>query len=67
MASATGIDATSCVIVAELLVGNDSRKQVDVPNALRKAEGLDTNITVRSLIHRAWTTRRWDNRPNRRP
>ncbi|MFD7480848.1 IS5/IS1182 family transposase, partial [Streptomyces sp. NPDC059837] len=27
----------------------------------------DTIITVRSLIRRAWTTYRWDERPNRRP
>lgn len=27
----------------------------------------DTIITARSLIRRAWTTHRWDNRPNRRP
>jgi transposase len=27
----------------------------------------DTIITVRSLIRRAWTTHRWDERPNRRP
>jgi transposase len=27
----------------------------------------DTIITVRSLLRRAWTTHRWDNRPNRRP
>ncbi|MET8389405.1 transposase, partial [Streptosporangium canum] len=27
----------------------------------------DTVITVRSLIRRAWTTHRWDNRPNRHP
>jgi hypothetical protein len=27
----------------------------------------DTIITVRSLIRRAWTTHRWDQRPNRRP
>ncbi|CAM5724893.1 IS5 family transposase ISSsv1 [Streptomyces alboniger] len=27
----------------------------------------DTIITVRSLIRRSWTTRRWDERPNRRP
>ncbi|MFJ7059628.1 IS5 family transposase [Streptomyces microflavus] len=27
----------------------------------------DTVITVRSLIRRAWTTHRWDERPNRRP
>ncbi|WP_344602356.1 IS5 family transposase [Streptomyces glaucus] len=27
----------------------------------------DTIITVRSLIRRAWTTRRWDERPRRRP
>ncbi|GAA1502238.1 IS5-like element ISCgl6 family transposase [Kitasatospora kazusensis] len=27
----------------------------------------DTIITIRSLIRRAWTTHRWDNRPNRRP
>jgi transposase len=27
----------------------------------------DTIITVRSLIRRAWTTYRWDNRPARRP
>ncbi|MFC9758850.1 IS5 family transposase [Streptomyces sp. NPDC056921] len=27
----------------------------------------DTVITVRSLIRRAWTTHRWDNRPPRRP
>ncbi|MGX4695337.1 transposase [Streptomyces sp. JNUCC 63] len=27
----------------------------------------DTIITARSLLRRAWTTRRWDNHPNRRP
>jgi hypothetical protein len=27
----------------------------------------DTIITVRSLTRRAWTTHRWDERPNRRP
>lgn len=27
----------------------------------------DTIITVRSLIRRAWTTHRWDERPTRRP
>lgn len=27
----------------------------------------DTIIAVRSLIRRAWTTHRWNNRPNRRP
>jgi hypothetical protein len=27
----------------------------------------DTIITVRSLIRRAWTTHRWDERPKRRP
>jgi transposase len=27
----------------------------------------DTIITVRSLIRQAWTTHRWDGRPNRRP
>ncbi|GAA4076613.1 hypothetical protein GCM10022214_37520 [Actinomadura miaoliensis] len=27
----------------------------------------DSVITVRSLIRRAWMTRRWDERPNRRP
>lgn len=27
----------------------------------------DTIITVRSLIRQAWTTHRWDNRPQRRP
>ncbi|MFJ2627498.1 IS5 family transposase [Streptomyces sp. NPDC087532] len=27
----------------------------------------DTIITVRSLIRRAWTTHRWDERPHRRP
>lgn len=27
----------------------------------------DTVITVRSLIRRSWTTRGWDQRPNRRP
>jgi transposase len=27
----------------------------------------DTIITVRSLIRQAWTSHRWDNRPNRRP
>ena len=27
----------------------------------------DTVITVRSLIRQAWTTHRWDDRPNRRP
>lgn len=27
----------------------------------------DTIITVRSLIRRAWTTHRWDDRPKRRP
>lgn len=27
----------------------------------------DTIITVRSLIRRAWTTHRWNDRPNRRP
>lgn len=27
----------------------------------------DAVITVRSLIRRAWTTHRWDNRPTRRP
>ena len=27
----------------------------------------DTVITVRSLIRRAWTTHRWDERPHRRP
>ncbi|MET9663647.1 IS5 family transposase [Streptomyces sp. NPDC006510] len=27
----------------------------------------DTVITVRSLIRRAWTTHRWDDRPHRRP
>lgn len=27
----------------------------------------DTIITVRSLIRQAWTTHRWDERPNRRP
>ncbi|MFF7650495.1 IS5 family transposase [Streptomyces sp. NPDC007983] len=27
----------------------------------------DAVITVRSLIRRAWTARRWDNRPTRRP
>ncbi|BCK67477.1 hypothetical protein Srufu_014300 [Streptomyces libani subsp. rufus] len=27
----------------------------------------DTVITVRNLIRRAWTTHRWDDRPNRRP
>ncbi|MEU6523626.1 IS5 family transposase [Streptomyces sp. NPDC046924] len=27
----------------------------------------DTIIAVRSLIRRAWTTHRWDERPNRRP
>jgi transposase len=27
----------------------------------------DTIITLRSLIRRAWTTHRWDNRPRRRP
>ncbi|MGF1426298.1 IS5 family transposase [Kitasatospora sp. LaBMicrA B282] len=27
----------------------------------------DTIITVRSLLRRAWTTHRWDNRPNHRP
>ncbi|MCI3222003.1 IS5 family transposase [Streptomyces sp. NP-1717] len=27
----------------------------------------DTIITVRSLIRRAWTTHRWDDRPNRHP
>ena len=27
----------------------------------------DTIITVRSLIRQAWTTHRWDKRPNRRP
>lgn len=27
----------------------------------------DTMITVRSLIRRAWTTHRWDERPSRRP
>lgn len=27
----------------------------------------DTIIIVRSLIRRAWTTHRWDNRPNPRP
>ncbi|GAB1340802.1 hypothetical protein ACE1SV_73920 [Streptomyces sp. E-15] len=27
----------------------------------------DTTITVRSLIRRAWTTHRWDDRLNRRP
>jgi transposase len=27
----------------------------------------DAIITVRSLIRRAWTTHRWDQRPNRRP
>ncbi|MEU6325582.1 IS5 family transposase [Streptomyces sp. NPDC047009] len=27
----------------------------------------DTIITVRNLIRRAWTTHRWDDRPNRRP
>ncbi|MFD8033627.1 IS5 family transposase [Streptomyces sp. NPDC059717] len=27
----------------------------------------DTVITVRSMIRHAWTTRRWDERPNRRP
>ena len=26
----------------------------------------DTIITVRSLIRRAWTTHRWDSRPERR-
>ncbi|MDH6630366.1 hypothetical protein M2271_008226, partial [Streptomyces sp. LBL] len=27
----------------------------------------DTIITVRSLNRQAWTTHRWDERPNRRP
>ncbi|MER8091708.1 IS5/IS1182 family transposase, partial [Streptomyces sp. NPDC058316] len=27
----------------------------------------DAIITVRSLIRRAWTTHRWDERPHRRP
>lgn len=27
----------------------------------------DTIITVRSLIRRAWTTHRWNERPNRQP
>ena len=27
----------------------------------------DTIITVRALSRRAWTTHRWDERPNRRP
>ncbi len=27
----------------------------------------DTIITIRSLIRRAWTTHRWDDRPKRRP
>ncbi|MGH3646853.1 MAG: IS5/IS1182 family transposase, partial [Micromonosporaceae bacterium] len=27
----------------------------------------DTIITVRSLIRKAWTLYRWDNRPARRP
>ncbi len=27
----------------------------------------DTIITIRSLIRQAWTTRRWDERPERRP
>jgi hypothetical protein len=27
----------------------------------------DAIITVRSLIRKAWTTHRWDTRPNRRP
>ncbi|MFB9574217.1 transposase, partial [Streptomyces yanii] len=27
----------------------------------------DTITTVRSLIRQAWTTHRWDERPNRRP
>jgi hypothetical protein len=27
----------------------------------------DTIITVRSLIRQAWTTHRWDKRPNCRP
>lgn len=27
----------------------------------------DAIITVRSLVRRAWTTHRWDNRPTRRP
>jgi transposase len=27
----------------------------------------DTIITVRSLIRQAWTTHRWNERPNRRP
>ena len=27
----------------------------------------DAIITLRSLIRRAWTTHRWDNRPTRRP
>ncbi|MFE2095290.1 IS5/IS1182 family transposase, partial [Streptomyces sp. NPDC059460] len=27
----------------------------------------DTIITARSLIHQAWTTHRWADRPNRRP
>ncbi|ADI12837.1 hypothetical protein SBI_09719 [Streptomyces bingchenggensis BCW-1] len=27
----------------------------------------DTIITIRNLIRRAWTTHRWDERPNHRP
>jgi hypothetical protein len=27
----------------------------------------DAIITIRSLIRRAWTTHRWNARPNRRP
>jgi IS5 family transposase len=27
----------------------------------------DTIITIRSLIRQAWTTHRWNERPNRRP
>jgi IS5 family transposase len=40
-------------------------RRIDVINAL--FDLTDAVITVRSLVHRAWTTHRCDDRPTRRP
>lgn len=40
-------------------------RRIDVINAF--FDLTDAVITVRSLVRRAWTTHRWDDRPTRRP